>query len=1093
MAISVSAMDLMSFMQDVMERKGIAKPSRQPLFQYHVTSSEYQRLKMMLRDFGKPAIPRKNKAWCAAFCLFCAEWYRREYIQGWSWEGIWTELGFDLDANERGDVVYKGLTEFWQRPVSTYHDERNSYLGSLFSEGGLPYALISRDGSRIIGILKKILRSYDDIKAVGSSTHEFIRSQLSSLPEAFQKDTTVELVSRMVELILHLTEKHALDEQADIVGYLDLHESEWRKQFPIPMDTNTGSDLINSLFRSASIQRRERALQKSRVFLEQRLSNNTEELSIIANIKLAKVFDIQTPAEKLSSARVEVFLQEGNAILDEITVGQIQTGSDDKTTLIYLRKPGGECSRRQPANSLFLVFTQAGKQIHREEIPGSDLQIGSIPIVLKGTNDHRIILGAGSISHRSERLSVLLPEDASLVTDNAQIFDVQPFSGLGHLEFSGDLKVTLARDEHPDVYLISTKANVNDTETVLIEGRTLDFLSKEGQPVYLGVPRFRSSNYSAQTWIGNKLADHIDTADCYGKQSVKLKNTEGVTLYHKRLNILPDDLELKLIGGDSARSGSIEIKSTKSLLSSVQVACMNINTVRMENGRRFELKAEDKPPSELRILIQANLESLPIEVVVPFPSKGALAFSEDGTDLPKELTVDELLGSRVVFYPSALGNAHYAISIRGSKFQTNLVASWNYQVGQLPVEVKLYDLRNHITEMLAATGDLDAKVSIEISGDCKTQQYRVGNYSALLNRNDRCVEVIQSSGPSRMARPVLIDLADPLAKPKVLNSRRSEGVETGVYELEDAFETPSLIVPSPETEVKFRAGFIPGKRQFSTETVETLNKAVSVFHPSENKHIISTVLLSMSRNFSHTSWNFISNLYDYFSYLPLSTFEVWKSAVKHESVLASIAFRLEQPLKLMQALQEQFNVSWELVSLQAWKDASKNYLSFMLGTGLPESVVSTLLESKIKSLSAFSPLLAEGFISDDGEIVVNQKIGEQLYLAVMPGYFQGLLRISSDIERWPIAYGRKIERMVLSNLPILKGLINPSDYQKAVTFAPFLSAMIVTGHSTLKDLFGEDDSPSDYFQFKQLIEFDRQWFEATFLQTVGLLTNGEAR
>ncbi|TXR53685.1 STY4851/ECs_5259 family protein [Reinekea thalattae] len=1094
MASSTNSMQLMSFIQGVMERKGIAKPSsRQPLFQYHVTSEEYQELKMLIRDLGKPEYPRKNKVWCAAFCLFSAEWYRREYLIGWSWDGIWTTLGFELDANERGDVVYKGLTEFWKRPVSTYQGDRKSYLGSLFSEGGLPFALISQEDSRIVNILKRILRSYDDMKSLGSGTYDFIRHELSVLPEAFQKETTVELVSRMVELILHLTDKHEFDENMNIVEVLDEQGPEWRKQFPIPMETKTGSDLISSLFKSASIQRKERVEKKSRIFIEQRLSNITDDLAFIVKIKLAKEFDFKTPTEKLTGARVEAFLQEGSSILDEVTVGQIQTNPDEQTTRVYLRKPGGEYRRNRPEESLFLVFAQAGKQIYREEIPGSDLQIGNIPIVIKHKNDQRIVIGTGSVSHRSEKLGVLLPKDASVDASNTNVFDVQPVSGMENLEFNGDLRVTLNRDEHSDIYVISTKANTSDLESVLIEGRTLDFLSKEGQPIYLGVPRLKCSNFSAQTWIGKELAEHITSASCYGKQSVKLKDSQGVTLYYKKLNILPDDIKINLIQGSSARSGAVEVLSSRSLLSSIKCDGINIRTIRLKNGRRFELEAEGKPPSEMRMFLQANLESLPIEVLVPFPSQGALAFAADGSDLPKALTVDELLGSRVVFYPATFGKANYAISIRGSKFQSSFVASWRYRVSKLPVEVKLYDLRNHITEILAATGDLDAKVSIEISGDCRTRQYSVGNYSALLERNEKVIEVSQSFGSGKLAKPVLIDLADPLAKPKVLRSRLSEGVETGIYELDRPFDTPSLIVPSKNSEVKFRAGFIPGTRQFANDSVNTLNKAVSVFQPEVNKHVISSVLLAMSRDFNHASWTFISDLYDSYSYLPLSTFEVWKSAVKHDDVLASIVFRLEEPLDLMQALQEQFNVSWDLISLKAWNDASQNYKSFFLEKGLPDSVVDSLVTTKIKKISAFSPLLTAGFITPEEGAAAKTRITQLLYTHMISECFQDLLRHSSDVERWPSSYGIEIEQLVFSKLTFLKGLNKPSGYQKAVTYAPFLSALIVTGHMTLKELFGLEDSPSDYFQFKQLIEFDRQWFEASYLPTVGLLVSGETK
>jgi hypothetical protein len=100
---------------------------------------------------------------------------------------------------------------------------------------------------------------------------------------------------------------------------------------------------------------------------------------------------------------------------------------------------------------------------------------------------------------------------------------------------------------------------------------------------------------------------------------------------------------------------------------------------------------------------------------------------------------------------------------------------------------------------------------------------------------------------------------------------------------------------------------------------------------------------------------------------------------------------------------------------------------------------------------------------------------------------QVLLRHRSGAERWPDAFGNQMELLALKSFPLLKELSVPIGYQKSVVFAPFISALIVTDKLSLSDLFGGEGKASDYFQFKQIIEFDRQWYESALLATVGLM------
>ncbi|MCV6004597.1 hypothetical protein OFO99_34705, partial [Escherichia coli] len=79
---------------------------------------------------------------------------------------------------------------------------------------------------------------------------------MDSLPEAFKQETTVNLITRMTELLLRLTEDYDLDEQNNPAAYLDDNAGGWRELFPIPLDGNAGNEFLSGLLSSASQQHR---------------------------------------------------------------------------------------------------------------------------------------------------------------------------------------------------------------------------------------------------------------------------------------------------------------------------------------------------------------------------------------------------------------------------------------------------------------------------------------------------------------------------------------------------------------------------------------------------------------------------------------------------------------------------------------------------------------------------------------------------------------------------------------------------------------------------------------------------------------------
>ena len=77
-----------------------------------------------------------DDSWNPMFCLYAAEWWRRNYSSGpWSWDGIYESIGWQsVTSHERSERVANGL-KWWKRTVFK-REGRNLFLVTIACEGG---------------------------------------------------------------------------------------------------------------------------------------------------------------------------------------------------------------------------------------------------------------------------------------------------------------------------------------------------------------------------------------------------------------------------------------------------------------------------------------------------------------------------------------------------------------------------------------------------------------------------------------------------------------------------------------------------------------------------------------------------------------------------------------------------------------------------------------------------------------------------------------------------------------------------------------------------------------------------------------------
>lgn len=165
------------------------RDSGQPLYRYAMNDQEYQTLQTALKNsalLDDVANITKISGWNAAFVIYAAEWWRREYDgHSWTWAGIFQSFGADvqnLSTEQRNQLVKNGL-QYWQREVRIINGSKR-YLGTIATEGGLPLNQLTNAGTNggwLGMVLKQAIPKYLRLQASGVDASEISVNSIAFL------------------------------------------------------------------------------------------------------------------------------------------------------------------------------------------------------------------------------------------------------------------------------------------------------------------------------------------------------------------------------------------------------------------------------------------------------------------------------------------------------------------------------------------------------------------------------------------------------------------------------------------------------------------------------------------------------------------------------------------------------------------------------------------------------------------------------------------------------------------------------------------------------------------------------------------------
>lgn len=1002
-----------------------------------------------------------------------------------------THRGYSLSPADLSKAIPAGLERYWKRPIHLYDSDRRDFLGTLFSEGGLPFQALREGGSRFQTLFDRVLNQYGEGHLIGYSTTQLIKAQLEKLhmPKVFSSPSSVELMAHMADRLVSLVRDYDLAQAQEPVARLNAMSPQWRELFPLPLDNDTGTELLNGLLKTATAETR-RSRRPAGGWSCHHIWQDArpDELQVHISMPPEVVFHLSSQP---STTRFELAIWEEGTVLAGLGPGYAQI--DQGVARIRLRQREVIAVRSDCSEPLSLVAMAGGLILGSLPIEGSSVGLGEVPVGFERSEGRWKVCGQASFSTPSEEVLVVLPVDSGLQiidgSSKAQLIEEPSIHALPALKVLGKGEFRVTTQDESTYYRVRTGYALGAGHGITLTGAEIGWSTRPAT-TFSGLPRVQwagaASELTAQggdLFVGGRPAGTGVVQESLGAQYVSVRNRSGDILLRRKVGILPADFRVELRGGESPRHGSILIFTKYRCIFQVAQEELRVRQAKKDNHIELQLSADSVLPTRLRLLVTPNLGADPVELDLPFPGSGCLAVNRDGKPLPRDVCIDDLLGARLYLYPrpGVATTFNLDLGLLGG-IARNAYYRWSYSVADRPIEVRLFNIRDQILDLLSLQAGIDQVVELRVSAQGYETPLRIRKYAAeLFYDTGRQVLGLHACLGSALwePEPALMLLHEPMRSTIDLVPRTSEGGATGEFEVPTRVEKngPWLIVPKADSPASFRPLFIPGgwEGPCNDGPVQTLQKAVRAFHPTSTVSPFTAVLDNMATNPMHSGWQFLRSLYDGYGYLPLATFEVWKALVAHPGALAMALFKFEAAPNFLVRLEGEFPILWELLPIEEVRNSASCFHDFMLGKGIAEEAAKAIIGRMLGRIGDTFPSYGE----DIQRYLASQRLGPDSRLPrealsqIVQSWHMELIRGRSEAH-WPEygAVGLQAWHARQSE-SVISFSVNVS-HRYSVVYFPVFAAAVASGQASLSDVF--EDVGEAVFFLRQVRDFDSGWF-----------------
>jgi hypothetical protein len=1115
-----------SWVKNLLERHDLPIPDGRPLYQYRVTDSEYLELTKTLKTSTILGVNNITHMlyWDAAFVIYGAEWWRRNYSGEWGWAGIFNSVGIaddELNALTRSDLIKTGLQR-WRREVRKNNQGIRQFLGTVATEGGLPLNQLSETGGWLHHLLKPVIRKHVSRNV---PVDVLLESYKDIIPKSYSSAEMLGVLSDIISAIVHLKSQFSLAKKESPLQWLDENEPSWRERFPLPIEDGPGRSLLSDLVNTASKVHRDP--QNKNPIRVERLLLRAESMSpeFITQLEMPEfVFgegiglDLEQK-EFIGCLSIEVV--EPNGSEWPWCKAFITTYKGKKALKVSAKTL--KLTDKNAVKELTLRIKSVGVVVHEFPLVNGCHLDTELPWLFKEIDNQWHLHGVASQSVKEEFALLYMPDKFSYTKE-----DENTHSEYGTILKGKLIKISGAIQCHYKDQQFKLSAGVQESLIhYRLKGERFPHKSSPSE-IFIGIPDLIETNLitdSSTISRGRLLAKPVAVDAKWlpisqvgsGYFEVRLFDSEGSIKFCRRIGLLDEDFSYKLKPDSTqACKGSICLSG----VGNAKIYSDNTNLrsviVKSNKGVDITFEVEGSPPLTSCITLLPLGAMRELSLNFPYPSTGALLFDANGKEvvLPTDLYLNNLAGYRIKifdhnFHQSRQADLTFSL-IDKSMSQRVLKDIYIRRMINLKSEVSEFSVcewKPIIDSLINVSPSLDASVNVSMfAHGQKLFDLDVCRY---INEINPYWEHGDIELDSKVLGDIDVDelhdihisalnFNQPEQADITLDAKYSEGVSMGTWSFHPEKRKPGpwLIYPLENSKVQFRPLLwnvtnLGDSNQENSLKINSLPRAISIENQFSRNEGIFHVLGLMAEDANHKSWEYLTHLWVKCRHLPLSTFDVWKVAANTPSFLACLLIRNNDDIIVK--LENEFPIVWELVTLSDWKNALQLYQNKISGSLTDDvELVNSLLLKKINlieklgpSLISMAQILKFDILGTASPGLAAMKIPVQDFLQPqLTALTQSLLQNHAE-SSWPV-FLSSIVTTKTQSLPsfYVDFLTSHHIFQRPIIYLPLLLAW--QAFSDEQDNWAMNSS--ELFKIKQLIQFDQDWFEAVFQLLLGWLS-----
>lgn len=1108
---------------DALQRRGLDRPTGEPLYSYRFADDEFKSLEALLRETLAARLPQQSLGQVAGavsglaplFVCYAAEWWRRNYDgSGWTWDPIVAALGADPDdwnQVQRSECVERGLRE-WFLSLRTASGLR--YLGSIAFNGGLPMQLLATARGSIGRVLSRTMQLAATSAPNLSEILDWIESLSGVLPQTYRQREIYALLGEVIVVVLRLRDEAGLQSSASALAQLSERIPSWRNRFPLPVDDEHVRGLIEQLLKDA-VQAPEVARRQDIVverYLEAgqdgqwrlRASLNCPEHMNEAQLK--RLFNCDSSA---LPRMVELVISRGGAV-DTLSARRLAGREQYR----FERRPVEADGDRAAAEHV-IALRIPGEPALPGYVPSASELDREMPWVFVGGGDRSKFLRQGGGLFSPTELIVSVPANltAPVVTADTSI-DSQGRTDDGRTVYrlrgsatwddgaGSRYRITAGRADADESYIEPSGMRVFNwflRPSLAFRGTPrIQRVSKEGIARPLTGVQWRRAG-SARVEKGPTEPGIWEGRYAPG----------GELQWRTRVVVLGSAASEQFIPGAGPSGGTIVLSGWGA--PAVAVSDQRVMVERRVDGNSLQIDlrcsaAQVVPPECVDLTLGWGASDAIVRL--PFPSRGAQIFAADGRPLGAEafMPAAKLVGARIIGFlgaaPTALLEFSTSRSAQQGRFEKQVRVA--PERGTNRAEVRLIDHLPEIHRLIAENDALDAWVRVDVRIEGRVEaQLTIGRYDCALQLDpaSQCVmlepEVMARLSPSQVREAALeaVRLDAIEQEPVALPSVESEGVHTGQWNLRCLTVGGSwLVYPHARSSLLVRPRVCPVGG--AADEAHGLQAAMRIADYDERQLQIASAVAALT-DWSNPDWRVVELVSSNLGHLPLTALDLWRVIAKSSATMALLGMRITSSVTptFLERFARELPFMWELVAFGNWRGAMRLFAArcyLDLGPELGEKACRELLKARIDAMASIFPslrvILSAAAAGVAAELFPEAKgLKPGLDHAFRAALFQGetsslqnLLHARCEHPDWPTSLRDEVEAAAAEEQTKTFLYLEGPTYRHSVINAPILAALEVLRGSSWTWLLSADKVA----KLRKHQSFEPEWFTEAFERTL---------